>query len=67
MLPVTMHFPKCARSTGRPSPGRPHRPTDINMQDGPGAGERLALKDHLQEEAIFQSSPSRMFCPRVTH
>lgn len=29
--------------------------TDANMEDGPGAGERPALKEDLREEVTFQS------------
>lgn len=40
-------FPKLPGVPTSPSPGRPHRPTDTNMD---------ALKEDLQEEVTFQSS-----------
>ena len=38
-----------------------HRVTDANMEEGPGAGERLTLKEGLQEEVTLQSSLQRCF------
>lgn len=64
MLAVAMHPPNVLGVQPSPYPGRPHRLTDANMEDGPGTEERPALKEDLQEEATFQSSRQGYFAPR---
>lgn len=40
--------------------------TDANMEDGPGAGERLTLKEDLQGEVTFQNTLQGYFAQGET-